>query len=401
LSAPAELEQVRRRVDGGEVPVATVRTLLTWFRAQRRGSSTVWTIKRALRDLGLTTVPSFENAWIDSEIAFRATERDPSAPAAADLAGSREPLAGPAAQPSAAPQVAAPTLPAEFPPAITFPRAAPPADAGPPSPTGDVAPILPAAAPPTPGAANGHHDPVHRVGKLPAANNSPATVAPGVSLQKATTLMLLHDLSQLPVMQNERTIKGVVSWRSIGRHAAIHGPARTVDDCLEEAALCSSEDSVFTVAHLVHRHGYVLVRSPQRTLQGLVTAKDLSEQFGLLLEPFLLIGEIEGHLRALLEDGLPVDVVLGARDPRDGRRRVESVADLTFGEYKRLLEREENWAQLGLKLDRGHMVAALDELREIRNDVMHFQPEGLDDRDLRAVRELVHLLREVRRDVKD
>jgi hypothetical protein len=41
-------------------------------------------------------------------------------------------------------------------------------------------------------------------------------------------------------------------------------------------------------------------------------------------------------------------------------------------------------------------VDAIEEIREICNDVMHFQPEGIEERDVRSVRELVALLRELR-----
>ena len=51
----------------------------------------------------------------------------------------------------------------------------------------------------------------HRISSLDAANKKPLSVHPDKPLSVATTLMLLHDYSQLPVMTNSRTAKWVIS----------------------------------------------------------------------------------------------------------------------------------------------------------------------------------------------
>src|SRR5208283_215868 len=51
-------------------------------------------------------------------------------------------------------------------------------------------------------------DPTYRVGKLAAANRSPVSVKPDGSIAEATTLMLMNDFSQLPVMQSDVSVKG-------------------------------------------------------------------------------------------------------------------------------------------------------------------------------------------------
>ena len=49
-------------------------------------------------------------------------------------------------------------------------------------------------------------DPVQRLTLLPAANRPPVTIHRDADLQRAITLMLMHDYSQLPVMQIERDV---------------------------------------------------------------------------------------------------------------------------------------------------------------------------------------------------
>ncbi|MBX3269761.1 MAG: hypothetical protein KF729_05850 [Sandaracinaceae bacterium] len=53
------------------------------------------------------------------------------------------------------------------------------------------------------------------------------------------------------------------------------------------------------------------------------------------------------------------------------------------------------WRKVGLPLDRATFVRELDEVRQIRNDVMHFDPDGLSDEQRRRLKELGELMRRV------
>ena len=127
----------------------------------------------------------------------------------------------------------------------------------------------------------------------------------------------------------------------------------------------------------------MLVRGGDRTITGIVTATDLSYQFGQLAEPFLFVGEIEGHLRNLIHGKFRLDQL---RDASDRKRPIEGSADLTFGEYCRLLENKDNWELLNLNIDRAVFIEHLKSIRDIRNNVMHFNPDGLDEAQRKAIR---------------
>jgi predicted transcriptional regulator len=64
-------------------------------------------------------------------------------------------------------------------------------------------------------------DPTYRIGRLEAAKRRPVSVAPDASVERAVTIMLSKDFSQLPVMTSERCVKGVISWSTIG-HRLVH-----------------------------------------------------------------------------------------------------------------------------------------------------------------------------------
>ena len=54
----------------------------------------------------------------------------------------------------------------------------------------------------------------------------------------------------------------------------------------------------------------------------------------------------------------------------------------------RLLENKENWQLLDLNIDRAEFVKHLDEVRNIRNDVMHFNPDGLSENETKKLRDI-------------
>lgn len=59
----------------------------------------------------------------------------------------------------------------------------------------------------------------------------------------------------------------------------------------------------------VHQSGYVLVRDHDHKVCGLVTASDLTVQFGTRVRPFVLVEEIEQRLRRVVDRCFPLDLI--------------------------------------------------------------------------------------------
>ena len=331
---------------GDKPPVVTVRSFLQLFDAQRRGYRIVRDIRNALTKAGLRTEPDFESAYIDSEISF-----------VLDAAGSqaRE------AQLETSPEVVEKVTVSDH---------------------AEVRVVSAAFA-----------DPTHRMSKLAAANQTPVSVRPDATLSEAVTIMMANDFSQLPVMPNERDVKGVVGWRSIGSRLALGQQPTTVRQAMDLHAEITADASLFTAIPLIVEHGYVLVRGADERIVGIVTTSDLSLQFQQLAEPFLLMGEIENHIRRIIGSHFGVAQLKNVRDPDDEGRNVETAADLTFGEYQRLLQEPGQWNRLKLQVDRAVFIKLLERVREIRNDVMHFDPDNIPDEDLEALRGFARFLR--------
>ena len=154
--------------------------------------------------------------------------------------------------------------------------------------------------------------------------------------------------------------------------------------------------SIFQAIPLIVQYDYVLVRAADNQISGIVTASDLSLQFLQLSEPFLLLSEIENHIRQLIGVKFTPAELAAVGDPADTGRRIERVTDLAFGEYVRLLENPERWTRLGIRIYRAAFCKHLDSVRIIRNDVMHFDTDGISPTDIEALREFARFLQRLK-----
>jgi hypothetical protein len=204
--------------------------------------------------------------------------------------------------------------------------------------------------------------------------------------------MLKNDFSQLPVMAGERDVKGVVSWPSIGTRIVLGQKGTRARDVMDQYHEIRADSSLFQAIPIIVAYQYVLIRGGENRITGIVTASDLSLQFQQLAEPFLLLGEIENHIRRVLGSRFTKEQLAEGRDPSETEREINGVADMNFGEYIRLLERPDRWKQLQLPIDRKTFCKELDGVRRIRNDVMHFDPDGVAPEQLDALRDFARFL---------
>ena len=211
--------------------------------------------------------------------------------------------------------------------------------------------------------------------------------------------MLTEERDYLPVMTSNWEVKGVVSWKSVATRLALGQRCETVGDCMEDAQEVAHHASMFVASERIARSGYVLVRGKDRAVTGMVTAADLSVAFGTLGKPFLLIGEIELLVRDLVESHVGEDDL--RRGHHDQERESYEIGDLSFGELIRLLQHPESWEKVGLPVDKQTLLGRLEEVRVVRNAVMHFDPDGLTDEQLALLEQTSRFLQRVTQLVGD
>lgn len=353
------LARVREELTNEQAPVpVSVRELLRWGGAERRGANVVYEIGQALKRNGIETHPYFNYPSLDAALVFR-LHQEPAAQAephgAAEIVGEAN-------------------LRAENAVVVAEGIVAQPQFLG--------------------GAMT---EPAFRVSRLEAAIRPPVTVVPDCTLEEAMTVMMMRDFSQLPVISG-RELKGIVTWSSIAWHLMFDNPKPTaVRQCMKQAVEVKHSDSLFDVIRLIATESCVLVRGVDNRISGIVTSTDLNLQFQQLSEPFLLLGEIENFIRSLIGGKFTEEQLREIRNPEDQGREVASVADLTLGETIRLLQEPERWERVGLQIDRVSFINELDRVRSIRNDVMHFDPDPISVEDHDALRAFVRFLHQVHR----
>jgi hypothetical protein len=193
-------------------------------------------------------------------------------------------------------------------------------------------------------------------------------------------------------MTTDREVKGVISWESIGTRIVLGKSGEHVRDFMDPHHEIRADSSLFDAIPVVAKRQYVLIRGSDNRITGIVTESDLNLQFQQLAEPFMLLSEIENHIRRVLADKFSPDEFSSVRDPKDGDRAVNGVDDLTFGEYVRLLEHDDRWKKINIQVDRVTFCKSLDQVRRIRNDVMHFDPDGIPPVDLERLRDFAGFL---------
>ncbi len=324
------LAGARRKAEQGAPESVPIRELLRFAQAARRGTWVVTRLQKRLEGHGLFADPPLNQGWVDNHVVLRLLKQ-------------------PAGQPGAATE------------------------------TAEVAP-----------------EKAHvalTVASLRSATAGICSIDRTEDISVARGRMLRHDYSQLPVLAGPRRLVGAVSWESMAK-ASLRGAQSLAEATIPTVPVRASDDLIALIPRIV-AEGFVFVVGDDQTLTGVVTTADLSEQFATLANPFFLIGEIERRLRLIVDRHFTTEELQGVVAASGSTRPVSSADDLTLGEVQQLLGSRECWEER-LRwgtLDRKEFVAALDEARGIRNDVMHFSPDPLTDEQLDALRNLLGWLR--------
>lgn len=333
VSRHGYLEDARDRAAAADPVTLTVRELLSWYRARGRGRLVKDKISADLDNYGLRSIPDFRKVALDSTIQLSLVRVEEPEPRLLE-----------------SPAVVAPEV-EELDVGLTL-------------------------------------------GNIESALGGVVSVAPGDTLEKAVTLMRVHDFSQLPVLSGERNVRGAVTWRSIGKAKVADGAAE-LEDAIEPASDLPYTTELIDVLDLLVAHDFVLVRDDQNRIAGIVTTADVAALYGQMATPFFLIGELDQLLRAVISTVIPLVRVQALCDP-DETGRISDFDDMTFGDYLRVLQNPAEWGRLDWHLDRAIFTTVLDEIRELRNAVAHFNPDPIELAEVAKLRHMLILVRELR-----
>jgi hypothetical protein len=170
-----------------------------------------------------------------------------------------------------------------------------------------------------------------------------------------------------------------------------------VEDVMETLPTVTVEHSLYEVLSLLERHEAVLVDSPHG-LQAIATNFDVLRYFYKIARPFVLIGEIELALRALISVCAPGDKLKEcinrsiAKVYNSKKQQVPlDLVNMTFEDYRTIVGARDNWPLFEGILGRNRelVMSKLETIRKIRNDVFHFKSDVsvLDHENLSVARD--------------
>ena len=369
--------------NGKSVNRVLVRRILEMDGAERRGIAISRRIAEKLENSGLKTVPDFQSAWIDAPVSIRlANESVNSEDQSKEGSSFTESSVETASSLSTLDTNQSDLETGEEEPSKAAAPVAEPLN----SPAGDAGvAVVPAAS---------TVDAILRISSIPSANRGVVTVLEADSISKATTLMSLKGYSQLAIMQGVREVRGMITWESIVTRSMRAPKPATVGECRIDAQVIDSNASLFDAFLAIEKFGYVLARSKERYITGIVTSADFAAELNQHTYAFICIRTIEMLVRKKLHPQVLLADLAGLEE--HSRARLNSdPALLTFGENIRLLEHDQIWARLNVIVDRTEVTQRLHDIREVRNEVMHFSPDPLDDDQKKSLKQMEDFLRQV------
>ncbi|MER7005810.1 CBS domain-containing protein [Dactylosporangium sp. NPDC000555] len=242
-----------------------------------------------------------------------------------------------------------------------------------------------------------------KIGDIPSARGGVDSVPSSAPLSQATYLMKLRNYSQLPVIDGMSDLRGVITWSSIAaRYEMGEMPSLASAMVKDSLPVAEVHQELFPRLPEVAEYGYLLVRSNSGSIDGIVTAADITGRFHAIARPFFLVGEIEFRLRRCLGAKLTGDPV---RAVQQRNRQTGDISDLMFGDYVKLLDADQNdqrlrgladsnWLHLGWTgVNRAQFVHQLKRVKSIRNQIAHFDDTPLSEQQLADLIEFSGLLK--------
>lgn len=230
------------------------------------------------------------------------------------------------------------------------------------------------------------------VSTLIKAQRELVCVKTGDIVSDALKLMIDHDYSQLPVVDANGALTGIVSEQSIARtfyHLNHKRSAQQpiidilsiqVDHCLDTPATVEPESDLFeALASLRDRYSVIVTQNNKPV--GILTDYDTTAFFRSLTEGLLYVQDVEEMLRQSITQTLaqphtlaPAIIAAVGKDDNDSSKPKKAFTELNFGETIRIVTHPQNWANFQPMFGQLEIFDRLmNQVRVIRNQIAHFR----------------------------
>lgn len=219
------------------------------------------------------------------------------------------------------------------------------------------------------------------------ANRPPlTTIRYDAPLLDAFRLIIERRLGQLPVVDAEGRLRGIVSQQTLlGLYAMTDGALSLFDlhvvDAMEPAVTLTPQDDLLAAVDRLRQRGtYAVVVADGPRPVGILTGKDMSVFFRSLFEGILLVERVERYFGAAIRSVHPTEaaytqalIAAFGPDKADPTKPQNAGRDLSLTDMTYLVRDDDNWPQFAALFgNREYFRKLMDQTRYVRNQIAHF-----------------------------
>ncbi len=219
----------------------------------------------------------------------------------------------------------------------------------------------------------------------------PVTVASSAPVTEALRLMVEHDYSQLPVVEEDQKPRRMITYEAIIR--GVRNFKANIDDLyvrdvMVAASSFNKEDNLFDLLEKLKVTNAVLIVDNVSNLVGIVTGYDSTEYFRNRAEDMMRVEDIEVMIKDFISAAYTLDngeidqaqlasAVAKCAHPENenGQGKSKGFDDLTLNDYINLLLHQKTWYFFEpiFKKSNKHIRGLLNDVRITRNALAHFR----------------------------
>lgn len=205
------------------------------------------------------------------------------------------------------------------------------------------------------------------------------------TIQEALQLMVANDFSQLPIVDSQGKLSGIISEQSIVRkYRLINGNVPlldlTVDHCQVPAVVLPPSEDLFKALDLL-KNVYAIVIVDNGEPCGILTDYDTTHFFREIAGGLLLVEDIEVTLRKYIEaafpEGNPMQAALMlafSHSRENPTKPMVEYGKLSFAQHIQLITTKRNWSKFkGVFEPKDLFTEMMRPVDDIRNQLAHFR----------------------------
>jgi CBS domain-containing protein len=205
------------------------------------------------------------------------------------------------------------------------------------------------------------------------------------SVREALQIMFTNDFSQLPVVDGNGNLVGLVTEQTIiSTYFHTQGKVSlldfSVDNCVTQPITVSKDRDIFEALDRLKTYYAVLITENDKPI-GILTAYDTTNFFRDLTEGLIFLEDIEVTLRQYIEEAFQTSHAIDAalvrafgQNKKNLSRPAKEYEKLDFGDHIRLITTEDNWEKFVRYFSPQDLFANLmDQARQVRNQLAHFR----------------------------